>query len=127
MDVSGGVDAENRDIYMWKFQGGKQQQWDLIYTKDWKGEPTKGQWNRDWGFKVDTDFHIISTLGKGRYIDYVSRDLLLKTQNGRTSQKWYFHQPSRTVRSREKNQSLDIHNSGKSNHLQYYTTSSRWW
>jgi hypothetical protein len=63
MDVSGAVDAENRDIYMWKHNGGKHQQWDLIYVKDWKGEPTRGQWNRDYGFIVDIDFHIVSTLG----------------------------------------------------------------
>jgi hypothetical protein len=127
MDISGAVDAENRDIYMYKFNGKKHQQWDLIYVKDWKGEPTTGQWNRDWGFIVNKDFHIVSGLGSGRYIDYVSRDLLIKTQNGRASQKWYFHQPSRTIRSREKNQSFDIKSSGKSNDLQYYTTSSRWW
>jgi hypothetical protein len=113
---------------MYKKNGKIHQQWDLVYTKDWKGEPTKGQWNREWGFKVDTDFHVISTLGKGRYLDYINnRNLLIKEQNGRKSQIWYFHQPSRTIRSREKNQSIDIHNSGKSNHLQYYTTSSRWW
>jgi len=112
---------------MHSFTGGKNQQFDLIYVKDWKGEPTTGEWNRDYGFKVNIDFHIVSTLGHGRYVDYLSRDLLIKTQNGRKSQRWYFHQPSRTIRSREKNQSIDIKSSGKSNVLQYYTTSSRWW
>ena len=127
MDVSGGADAENRDIYMTKFHGRTSQQWDLVYAKDWKGEPTTGEWNREYGMIVNKDFYIISTLGRGRYIDYLGRNLVIKTQNGRTSQKWYFHQPSRTVRSRPTNQSIDIHNSGKSNHLQYYSTSSRWW
>jgi hypothetical protein len=127
MEISGGVDAENRDILMSNFHGRIEQQWDLIYAKDWQGEPTKGQWNRDWGFKVDIDFHIVSHLGSGKYIDYLGRNLVLKTQNGRSSQKWYFHQSSRTVRSRPTNQSFDIHNSGKSNHMQYYSTSSRWW
>jgi hypothetical protein len=41
--------------------------------------------NKQFGLKVDTDFHIVSTLGKGKYIDYLSRDLLLKTQNGKAS------------------------------------------
>jgi hypothetical protein len=128
MEIYGGVDAENRDIYMSNFNGKIEQQWDLIYAKDWKGEPKKGEWNRDWGFIVDMDFHIVSLLGEGRYIDYATgRNLVIKTPNGRKSQKWYFHQPSRTVRSRPTNQSIDIHNSGKSNHLQYYSTSSRWW
>jgi hypothetical protein len=83
--------------------------------KDWAGEPTKGQMNKQFGLKVDTDFHIVSTLGRGKYIDYLSRDLLIKTQNGRKSQKWYFHQPSRTIRSREKNQSIEMKSSGNSN------------
>jgi hypothetical protein len=118
MEIYGGVDAENRDIYMSNFNGKIEQQWDLIYTKDWKGEPKTGEWNRDWGFIVNKDFHIVSLLGEGRYIDYATgRNLVIKTPNGRKSQKWYFHQSSRTVRSREKNQSLDIHNSGKSNHM----------
>jgi hypothetical protein len=127
MEVSGGQDTENRDIYMSNFHGRVEQQWELIYAKDWKGEPKKGEWNKEWGFIVDTDFHIISLLGQGRYIDYISRNLVLKTQNGRGSQKWYFHQPSRTVRGRSVNQSFDIYNSGKGNHMQYYSTSSRWW
>jgi hypothetical protein len=115
--VQSAVDTENKYIYMRKREGKTHQQWDLIYEKDWVQEPTKGNMNNDFGLRVDTDFHIVSGLGSGRYIDYVTRNLVIKTQNGRKSQLWYFHQPSRTVRSREKNQSIDIHNSGKSNHL----------
>jgi hypothetical protein len=118
MEVMNNDDVENKQIQMYKRNGGLHQRWDLIYVKDWKREPTTGEWNRDFGFKVNKDFHIVSRLGQGRYVDYINnRNLIIKTQNGRNSQKWYFHQPSRTVRSREKNQSIDIHNSGKSNYL----------
>jgi hypothetical protein len=112
---------------MFKFQGGKNQQWELVYVKDWKEDPTKGNYNKQFGFYVEKDFHIVTGMGEKRYIDYVSRDLLLKTQNGRTSQKWYFHRDSRTIRSREKNQSIDIKSSGKSDDVQYYSTNSGWW
>jgi hypothetical protein len=119
MGVQSKTDSENRQIEMQDRTGRLEnhQNWDLIYVKDWKGEPTTGEWNRDFGMIVNKDFHIISTLGRGRYIDYLGRNLVIKTQNGRASQKWYFHQPSRTIRSRPTNQSIDIHNSGKSNHL----------
>ena len=127
MDIANSVDAENRDIYMWKFSGQKNQQWDLIYVKDWKEDPTKGNYNSQFGFYVEKDFHIITNSGERRYIDYVSRDLVLKTQNGRTSQKWYFHRDSRTIKSREKNQSIDIKQSGKNDVVQYYSTNSGWW
>jgi hypothetical protein len=115
--VQNAEDVENKYIYMKKREGKQHQQWDLIYQKDWVEEPGKGKMNRDFGLRVDTDFHIVSGLGRGRYIDYVTRNLVIKTQNGRASQKWYFHQPSRTIRGRSTNQSIDIHNSGKSNHL----------
>jgi hypothetical protein len=61
MDVAGSIDTENRDIYMWKFNVGKQQQWDLILVKDWKEDPTKGNLNKQFGFYVEKDFHIITS------------------------------------------------------------------
>jgi hypothetical protein len=127
MDVANSVDAENRDIYMYKFTGNKNQQWDLVYVKDWKEEPTKGNFNSQFGFIVEKDFHIVTNMGEKRYIDFVSKDLVLKTQNGRTSQKWYFHRATRTIKSRSKNQSIDIKSSGKSDVVQYYSTNSGWW
>jgi hypothetical protein len=127
MDVSGGIDTENRDIYMYKFQGAKNQQWDLVYVSDWKEDATKGNYNAQFGFYVEKDFHIITASGERRYVDFVSRDLVLKTQNGRTSQRWYFHRATRTIKSRSKNQSIDIKTSGKTDVVQYYTTNSRWW
>jgi hypothetical protein len=63
MEVSGAADSENRDIYMSNYNGQRHQQWDLIYAKDWVGEPTKGQWNREYGMIVDMDFYIISLAG----------------------------------------------------------------
>jgi hypothetical protein len=117
MDVSGGYDDENRDIHMYKQHGKLNQLWDLIYLSDWKEEPKTNEMNNDFGFRVNKDFHIISGLGRGRYIDYLSRNLVIKTQNGRPSQKWYFHQPTRTIRGRSTNQSFDIKNSGKAEDL----------
>jgi hypothetical protein len=127
MDVSNGIDTENRDIFMWKYSGETHQQWELIYVSDWKEDPTKGNYWPQFGFYVEKDFHIVTRMGEKRYIDFVSRDLVLKTQNGRTSQRWYFHRATRTIKSRSKNQSIDIKSSGKGDVLQYYTTNSRWW
>jgi len=129
MDVSGGVDSENRDIYMYKQNGGKHQQWDLVYKKDWKGEPKTGELNGDFGLLVNKDFHVVSVLGTGKYLDFFDskKNLVIKTQNGRRTQLWYFHQSSRTIRSRSTNTSWDIHNKGGSKHMQVYSTSSNWW
>ena len=60
LDVQGAVDAENRNIYVWKKHGNTNQQWDIIYVDEWKGEPVKGEMNDKYGLIVDTDFHIES-------------------------------------------------------------------
>jgi hypothetical protein len=61
--VQSALDTEKKYIYMRKREGKQHQQWDLIYQKDWVEEPGKGKMNTDFGLRVDTDFHIVSTLG----------------------------------------------------------------
>jgi hypothetical protein len=83
--------------------------------------------NKDFGMRVETDFYVISQMGKRRFLDIIGRDLVIKTRNGRKTQKWYFHQKSLTIRSRVNNQSWTIGSSGKSNNLQISSTRSQWW
>jgi membrane carboxypeptidase/penicillin-binding protein PbpC len=127
MDVHGNRDTENRNIIMWKRHGGLNQQWDIIYTDQWKGEPTKGQLNKEYGLYVLRDFHVVSMLGRRRYLDILGRDFVIKTPNGRNTQKWYFDQRSLTIKSKSNNQSWDIKNSGRTNNMQVWTTNSGWW
>jgi hypothetical protein len=86
MDVHGGVDQENRDIIVWKRHGGRNQQWDVIYADQWKRDPKKGELNKDFGLYVERPFHIVSQLGRHRYLDLIGRNFVIKTRNGRTSQ-----------------------------------------
>jgi hypothetical protein len=62
-----------------------------------------------------------------RYLDILGRNMVIKTKNGKNTQKWYFHQQSLTIRSRSNNQSWDIASSGRSSNMQVYSTSSKWW
>jgi hypothetical protein len=126
LDVSGNIDAENRNIIVHAKHGGLNQQWDIVYVDEWK-EPTKGEMNEDFGLKVDTDFYIVSQLKSNRYIDVLGRNLAIKTRNGRKTQVFYFHQPSKTIRSRNNNQSFDIQSSGKNKNMQIWSTNSGWW
>jgi hypothetical protein len=104
------------------------QQWDIVYVDEWKGEPTKGQMNEDFGLIVDKDFYVVSALSSGRYLDLISnRNLVIKTSNQRRTQVWYFHQPSLTIRTRLNNQSWDIRSSGRTNNMQIWSTNSGWW
>jgi hypothetical protein len=114
LDINGNVDAENRNVEIYQKHGKINQQWDLVYADEWKGEPDTGDMNDDFGLIVNTDFYVVSKLPSGRYLDIIdTRNFAIKTRNGRKSQLWYFHQQSLTIRSRTNNQSWDIKNSGK--------------
>jgi hypothetical protein len=66
--VQGDVDSESRHIYVQNRQNKVSQQWDIIYADQWKRDPKKGELNKRFGLLVETDFYIISRLGKHRYL-----------------------------------------------------------
>jgi hypothetical protein len=114
LDINGNVDAENRNIEIYPKHGKINQQWDLVYTDEWKGEPVKGELNEDFGLVVERDFYVVSQLPAHRYLDLINnKNFAIKTPNGRKSQKWYFDQKSLTIKTRYNNQSWDIKTSGK--------------
>jgi hypothetical protein len=127
--VSGNVDAENRNIQVHTKNNGINQQWDIVYTDEWKGEPKKGELNEDFGLYVERDFHVVTELKSNRYLDLINnRNFVIKTPLfGRKTQIWYFHQQSLTIRTRYNNQSWDIKSSGKTNDMQIWSTNSGWW
>lgn len=99
MDVHGGVDAENRDVIIWNRHNKLNQQWDIVYVDSLKNDPKKGELNLDFGLYVERHFHIISGMASGRYLDINGRDLVINAPNGKASQKWYFDQKSKTIKS----------------------------
>jgi hypothetical protein len=128
MDVSGNVDAEQRNIIMWNKHGKLNQQWDVIYTDEWKGEPGKGELNEEFGLYVERPFYIVSQLPAHRYLDLINnRNMVIKTPNGRSTQVWWFDQKSLTIRTKLNNQSWDIQNSGRTRNMQIWSTNSGWW
>jgi hypothetical protein len=104
MAVSGGVDAENRNIQVENRNDKAHQRWRVVYVDEYEKEPTKGQLNKKFGLYVDRDFHVVSRLPDHRYLDIPdNRNFVIKTPNGRKTQIWYFHQPSLTIRTRYNN------------------------
>jgi hypothetical protein len=122
-DVSGGLDAENRNIIMYAKHGKINQQWEIVYVDEWKRELSP-----DFGLIVEKDFYIVSAMPSHKYLDLINnRNMVVKTPNGRKTQIWYFDQKSRTIKTRYNNQSWDIKSSGKSNDMQIWSTNSGWW
>jgi hypothetical protein len=127
MDVSGAKDNENQNILIWNKHGRLNQQWDLVYVDEWTSYK-KGELNEEFGMYVERDFHILTELASNRYLDLVnSRDMVIKTPNGFKSQIWYFDQASLTIRSRLNNRSWDIKSSGRTNNMQVWNTSGKWY
>jgi hypothetical protein len=127
LEVQGGIDQENRNIGVNQRNNKIHQQWDIVYVDEWKGEPTKGQLNERFGLYVERDFYVVSSLPDNRYLDLINnRNMVIKTQNGRRTQVWYFHQQSLTIRTRYNNQSWDIKSAGRTNNMQIWSTNSGW-
>jgi hypothetical protein len=116
LEVHAGLDNENRNIVVGNQQNKIHQQWDIVYTDEWKGDPKKGELNKRFGLYVEREFYVISRLPKKRRLDLVGptmsreKDFAIKIRNGRYSQVNYFHQQSLTIRTRHNNKSWDIQN-----------------
>jgi membrane carboxypeptidase/penicillin-binding protein PbpC len=128
MEVQSNQDTEGRSIVPGNKNGGLNQQWDVVYVDEWKGEPKKGELNEDFGLIVEKDFYIVSKMAAHRYLDIIdNRNFVIKTRNARKEQTWYFDQKSLTIKTRLNNQSWDIKSSGKTNHMQIWSTNGNWW
>jgi hypothetical protein len=101
IEVHGGHDLENRNVIVWNKHNGISQQWDIVYVDQQKAEPTKGQMSTKWGFIVERPFYIVSELDSNRHFTQLSghRYAIIKTPNGNRSQKFYFDQRTRTIRT----------------------------
>jgi hypothetical protein len=66
-------------------------------------------------------------MGTGRYVDLINnRNMVIKVPNARKTQVWYFHQQSKTIRTRYNNQSWDIKSAGRTTNMQIWSTNSGW-
>jgi hypothetical protein len=127
LEVSGAADRENQNIIIQNKHGKKHQLWDIIYEDEWKEEPVKGEFSKDFGLYVERPFYIVSQLPSNKYLDLINnRNMVIKTRNGRNTQLWYFDQRSKTIKTKLNNQSFDIQSSGRTINMQIWSTNSQW-
>jgi hypothetical protein len=85
-------DDENFATSAWKKTGELNQKWKLVYVDEVDADPKDGELAAEWGFKINRDFFLISALPGRRFLDFIpGNKLVIKTRNGRKSQKYYFH------------------------------------
>lgn len=126
-DVSGNRDTENANLIIYKKHGGLNQQFDIVYLDQLKPDLVKGDWNPEFGFYVEREFSIVTKLGSGRYVDVIGSNIVIKTRSSSKTQKWYFDQTTRTIKSVATKRSWDISSGGRGSNLQVWTTNSGWW
>jgi hypothetical protein len=105
------------------------QKWTLVYADEAKPECKKGKMCSDYGLHRERDFYVVSALPTRRYLDLIGTNVVIKTENSLTSQKWYFDYRSRTIKSRKNNQSIAIESKGKGKNLltQGTSTTNNWY
>lgn len=101
LDVSGGRDAVNTNVIAYNRHKGVNQKWKILYVDEAKPDPKKGEFVGGYGFYNLRDFYIVSALPSRRYLDRIGSNAVIKTPNGRTSQKWYFDWRNRGINSRQ--------------------------
>jgi hypothetical protein len=58
---------------------------------------SKGETNKEFGFKVGMPFSIYTRMSCGRAIDIVGNSLVVKRKNGKKTQNWIFNDDKRTI------------------------------
>jgi hypothetical protein len=83
LNVQGKTDTEGRHIQCNEAKSGQiHQQWDIVYVDEWKGEPTKGELNEEYGMYVERPFHVISMMKPNRYLELINnRNIVVKSRN----------------------------------------------
>ena len=111
MGVQSRLDHQNRQVVREARQDKWiSQQWDILYVDASKAVPTSG-YSKVWGMYINRPFHIQTSLSSGRFMDYVSNRVVIKTPNKRPTQEFYFDYVSRTIRCKGyNNYSLDVRN-----------------
>lgn len=127
LDVSGGADTEGRNCLFWKKHGGINQQWTVLYLDELPPEPKIGDYIPEYGLKWKVDFYLISQIASRRYMDTLSNNNVVKTPNGRVTQKFYFDYKTKTIKSKSNNYSFNIASSGNSSNMQLAGTNSQWY
>jgi len=57
----------------------------LIYVDEMPVPPKKGELNTDFNMFVQRPFYVKSGLARGRYLDILGRNMVIKTPNGRNT------------------------------------------
>lgn len=127
IEVQGNQDRENANIAMGGKKDALNQQWEIVFADELVIEYKKGELNPDFGFYVEREFSIATKMSSGRYMDVIDNGIVIKRRNGYKTQKWYFDQKSKTIKSvAYDSKSWSINSSGQNRNMNLYKTTGEW-
>jgi hypothetical protein len=128
LDVQGGRDAVNTNVAAYPRAKGANQKWKILYVDEAKPDPKKGEYVGSAGLYNLRDFYVISSLPSRRRLDRIGNNVVIKTANGRTSQKWYYDYKNRAINSRQNpNYVLHIDGNGARTKVMIAYKAEQWW
>jgi len=128
-DVQGGKDKQQAYVGLYRKHNKINQQFDIVYVDEMPDPPRKGELNEDWNLYVERPFYVKSGLPRGRYLDIIGRNMVIKTPaETRKTQLWWFDQKTKTIKNwNNKGWSWDIQGAGRQTNMQAWNTNSGWW
>jgi len=77
---------------------GPSQKWKVIYQDELEPPLKKGDMHKGFGFRLDTDFYVISAMASRRFLDLNSLVLpMIKTRVEKRYQTWFFCSKTKTI------------------------------
>jgi hypothetical protein len=75
------------------------QRWNIKYVDQTTIVKTysKGELNKEYGFKVGMPFSIYTRMGCNKVIDIVENKMVVKRKNGNKTQNWIFYDDKRRI------------------------------
>ena len=74
----------------------------------------KGDFNAEYGLYVERPFYVVSKLSRGRYLDIVGNNIVIKNEDDKQSQRWVLSKTTWTITSVAlKDQSWDLYFDGE--------------
>jgi hypothetical protein len=120
---------EGQPVIAWKSHNGKNQRWIIKYNENNGSDIQRKGKDGYFGLIINEPFYAFSKASSKMTIEVIGgKNLAVKNfERNKQSQQFYLDSASKTIKSvAYKDKSWDIENSGKSNNMQIWKTTNRW-
>lgn len=127
IDVQGGRDRDNNNVWVHRNNGSKAQKWDVVYL-DEAAKYFDGRSVMVGGFSTGKQFRILSSMNRNMALTLRGTGFVLATRDNSASQVFKYDQKvGNIVTHDDLNKALSIGNNGKSREVKLENNANDWW